>query len=100
MWVMGAVIYWAPVAVVVMAANQAQKRTGWVIGAGALAGWIGAGLVALILPPLSDEEWAAYKNPPRDADADDYTMRVVWIALGVLSVILVGGLAALNLAIK
>lgn len=59
-------LFYAPVILIYFVALSAKKNTSYVLIAGLLLGWIGAALVALICPRLSDEEFALM-HPPRVA---------------------------------
>lgn len=91
------VIAFAPVALIYKAAESARKNTTYVLLAGIFLGWLGAGIVALILPRMNDEEWAAFqekihgkKNRGRTGAAKEWSeTSIIFGGLGVMTLICV-----------
>jgi hypothetical protein len=54
-------IWFVPVALVYKAAEAGRKNTDYVLFAGLFLGWIGAAVIALILPNMDEAQWAEFK---------------------------------------
>lgn len=82
--------WFAPVYVIYRVSRVARKNTSYVLVAGLLLGWIGAAVVALILPRMSDEEWQAFTAPRGQIGATMGNEKIVLVALGVMLAGLLG----------
>jgi hypothetical protein len=60
--IVGVLLWFAPIALIYKVAKDSRKNTSHVLLGGLLLGWIGAAVVALILPRMSDAEWAAFSG--------------------------------------
>jgi hypothetical protein len=69
-------VFYAPVFLIYRVACSAKKNTSYVLIAGLLLGWLGAAVVAMICPRMSDEEFAVM-HPPRVAKVRVVKERVV-----------------------
>ena len=85
-------VWFAPIALVYKVAKEARKNTSYVLLGGLLLGWVGAAVVALILPRQSDEEFAAMHAPrvrAKDTGSIGITT-IVLTTLGFCLLVLVG----------
>jgi len=55
-------IWFVPVAIVYKAAEAGRKNTDHVLIAGIFLGWIGAAIIALILPRMDEAAWVEFKE--------------------------------------
>ena len=92
-------VWFAPVLLIYKVAKTAKKNTSYVLLGGLLLGWLGAAVVALILPRQSDAEFAAmHSRQPRvrSGSAPLSLTAIVLLGVGVCSLILVAGLVFIS----
>lgn len=90
--------WFAPVALIYKVAKSAHKNTSFVLLGGLLLGWLGAAVVALILPRQSDAEFAALhsRQQARATGTPLSLTGIVLVGVGVCSLILVAGLVFIS----
>jgi hypothetical protein len=104
-------IWFIPVAIVYKAAEAGRKNTDHVLIAGIFLGWIGAAIVALILPRMDEAAWVEFKErqqrkkrktasqsaassrPPMEWNQQT----ILFAAMGVMAVLCVGFIAFLKM---
>lgn len=84
-------LWFLPVWWIYRVAVAARKNGGHVLIGGLMMGWIGAGLVAMISPPMSDEAWAAHlRKQEAGRGAGLGESGLVFAGLGVMTLGLLG----------
>ncbi len=104
-------IWFIPVAIVYKAAEAGRKNTDHVLIAGIFLGWIGAAIVALILPRMDEAAWVEFKerqqrrkrkkDSPQKASSGPRMewseQTILFTAMGVMALLCVGFIAFLQM---